>query len=55
MNSADKESIRVMLAELRELQDWISHAEITTDNEEYTAAIERAQEIRKRLGLPELD
>ena len=50
MNYADREATRVMLEELRHLEDYIRNATSTT-REDYAIAVDRAIELRKRLGL----
>ena len=53
-NDADREAIRVMRTELRRLEDYIAHCACTVW-EAYSNACLRAIELRKRLGLPEVD
>lgn len=51
INDADRESIRTMRQELREIENWLCHANGL--GPDYAVACERAIELRKRLGLPE--
>ena len=50
MDYADKESIRIMLKELRETESWLLNAANST-TDDYAAACKRAIELRCRLGL----
>ncbi len=45
----DREATRVMLAELRRLETWLSRAE--GYGKDYGEACDRAIELRNRLGL----
>ena len=53
INDADREAIRVMRKELRELEHWLYYADNTT-SDDYINACDRAIELRTRLGLPEV-
>ena len=53
INDADREAIRVMREELIELEKWMANCPFTL-SEDYATACDRAIELRKRLGLPEV-